>query len=225
MQYLVALIILYVVADIVKFNRCTYKSSTKNRYIKVRFDKGLYGEYLTYRIIDKLSGDKKILVNTYIPKANGETTEIDLIMIHETGIYCFESKNYSGWIFGDESSQYWTQTLKGGKKNRFLNPIIQNKGHIKHLSEYLKDYYDGEYYSVIVFSQRCELKKVKIISNEIIVTRRPNLNRQLRKALKNRNRVFDYGKIELIYENLLSRTCVSEEEKSTHIVNIREHSR
>ena len=221
MQYLIALIILYVVVDIIRFNRCTYKSSTKNSYIKVRLDKGLYGEYLTYRIIDKLSGDKKILVNTYIPKANGETTEIDLIMIHETGIYCFESKNYSGWIFGDENSQYWTQTLKGGKKNRFLNPIIQNKGHIKHLTEYLKDYYNGEYYSVIVFSQRCELKKVKILSKEIIVTRMPNLDRRLRKALKNRTRVFDYGKIELIYENLVSRTCVSDFVKNKHIHEVK----
>lgn len=39
------------------------------------------------------------------------TYEIDLIMISETGIYVFESKNYSGWIFGDEKQRYWTQIL------------------------------------------------------------------------------------------------------------------
>lgn len=42
------------------------------------------------------------MTNLYLPKEDGSTTEIDLIMLSETGILVFESKNYSGWIFGDE---------------------------------------------------------------------------------------------------------------------------
>ena len=42
----------------------------------------------------------KILRNLYIPYGNQEkTTEIDALMIYETGIYVFESKDYSGWIY------------------------------------------------------------------------------------------------------------------------------
>lgn len=79
-----------------------------------------------------------------------------MILIHESGIYVFESKNYGGWIFGDERQHYWTQTLPLGRgrsqKNRFYNPIRQNKGHIKWLSNYLN--LDTKFfYSYIVFSK------------------------------------------------------------------------
>ncbi|MBD8948316.1 MAG: NERD domain-containing protein, partial [Blautia obeum] len=33
---------------------------------------------------------------------------------------------YSGWIFGNEKSKNWCETLKG-KKYFFYNPIKQNK--------------------------------------------------------------------------------------------------
>ena len=35
------------------------------------------------------------LFNCYLPMENKETTEIDAIMIHHSGIYVFESKNYA----------------------------------------------------------------------------------------------------------------------------------
>lgn len=72
---------------------------------------GRYGEKLTAREL-KLAGifgkKGKILRNIYLPKENGETAEIDVIYITKKGIFIFESKNYSGWIFGDEKSRYWT---------------------------------------------------------------------------------------------------------------------
>ena len=52
----------------------------------------------------------------------GKTTEIDLLMIHEKGIFVFESKNYSGWIFGSEDQLKWTQCFKSGQREHFYNP-------------------------------------------------------------------------------------------------------
>lgn len=58
-----------------------------------------------------------------------------ILLINNHGVFVFESKNYSGWIFGNERSKTWTQTLPQGKgkshKEHFLNPIMQNKLHIK----------------------------------------------------------------------------------------------
>ncbi len=96
-----------------------------------------YGEYLSFNKLEKIKGDHRILTNVYLPKGNGETTEVDLIYIHETGIYVLESKNYSGWIFGDEKSKYWMQTLQNGHKEKFYNPIFQNNTHIKYLIKLL----------------------------------------------------------------------------------------
>ena len=74
---------------------------------------GEHGEKLTERELKfiRLLGRKgKILRNVYIPKDNGETTEIDIVYITQKGIFVIESKNYSGWIFGNEKDQ---QTLLG----------------------------------------------------------------------------------------------------------------
>ena len=117
-----------------KYEKTEYYLQTKIPYGSVRFDKGRLGEFYTYRYLKILEGYKRFLFNVYLPKENGETTEIDVILLHETGIYVFESKNYSGWIFGTETQQYWTQTLPVGKgksqKTKFFNPIIQNKVHL-----------------------------------------------------------------------------------------------
>ena len=80
------------------------------------------------------------MTNIYLPNDDGTTTttEIDLIMITTTGVYVFESKNYSGWIFWDENTKFWTQSLKDGEKYRFNNPIWQNKKNISALQKLLR---------------------------------------------------------------------------------------
>jgi hypothetical protein len=80
------------------------------------FDKGRNGEYQIYkRLRNHENKGGKFLFNCYLPKENGETTEIDVLLINKNGIFVFESKNYSGWIFGDEKSKNWTQTLPQGR--------------------------------------------------------------------------------------------------------------
>ena len=71
---------------------------------------GKYGEKLTekkLKLIDLFGRKGKILKNIYVPKDNGDTSEIDLVYITQKGIFVIESKNYSGWIFGDYNSMYW----------------------------------------------------------------------------------------------------------------------
>jgi len=46
-------------------------------------DKGKYGEYLSFNKLEKIKGNHKILTNVYLPKGNGETTELDFIYIYE----------------------------------------------------------------------------------------------------------------------------------------------
>ena len=110
-----------------KYEKTEYFAQTHHAYRKLRGDKGLLGEYCIYTYLKPLKGHKRFLFNCYLPKEDGETTEVDVILLHESGIYVFESKNYSGWIFGTESKPYWTQTLpkKRGRsqKSSFLNYI------------------------------------------------------------------------------------------------------
>jgi hypothetical protein len=67
------------------------------------------------------------MTNLYIPKKDGSTTEIDLIMLSQTGVYVFESKNYSGWIFGDEKSKNWMQTLQSKPTSYLVSAVHSRK--------------------------------------------------------------------------------------------------
>ena len=77
---------------------------------------GQFGEFSTeYALTNhNLPGKLVVLKNVYVPY-QGRTSEIDLLMIHEKGIFVFESKNYSGWIFGCADQLNWTQSLQNGK--------------------------------------------------------------------------------------------------------------
>ena len=159
----------------IQYKRGAYYQITRLSYFSIWNDKGRYGEYLIYKSLKKLESEgAKFLFNLYIQKGNGNTTEIDVLMISPKGIFVFESKNYSGWIFGNESQKSWCQTLSLGwgrsKKEHFFNPIMQNQTHI----EALKGVIGAQIpvYSVIVFSDRCTLKNVTVQSPNVCVINR-----------------------------------------------------
>ncbi|NRW25479.1 hypothetical protein DFH70_004605 [Clostridium beijerinckii] len=204
-----------------KYDKSNYKKESGNGFFGVMMDKGKYGEYLSFNILEKIKGEHRILTNVYLPKENGETTEIDLIYLHETGIYVLESKNYSGWIFGDEKSKYWMQTLKNGQKEKFYNPIKQNNTHIKYLIKLLK--VDEKLVkSIIVFSERCIIKKMEVHSENVKVINRYTLNKTIEKLISNSPKVFAAGEIIELYYELKSYTCVSKDVKENHIKQIEE---
>lgn len=186
--------------------------------------KGKHGEKLTEKELKKVNffGRKgKTLRNVYIPKENGETSEIDVMFICQKGIFVFESKNYSGWIFGNEKDQYWTASLASGQKNRFYNPIKQNRTHLKWLSNYLSSLdVEVPLFSVIVFSERCELKKITTFSTDINVIKRDNTYKTVKKIWNSSEDKLTENQVEMIYEKLSLLTNVDEAVKVAHIKNI-----
>jgi len=156
-----------------QYKEGAYYQTTKNSYSSVKCDQGKYAEYLTYvslRHFENNSG--KFLFNVFIPKGNNKVTEIDVLLISSKGLFVFECKNYSGWIFGNETQKNWTQTLPQGRgrchKEYFYNPIMQNALHIKHLKNLLGK--NMSMWSIIVFSDRCVLKDITTRSNDVSVT-------------------------------------------------------
>ncbi len=185
------------------------------------FDSGAYGEYLTEYMFnnENIEGYFKSLHNIYIPY-KGKTSEIDVLLIHEKGLFVIESKNYSGWIFGSEDQYKWTQVLNKQNKNKFYNPIKQNETHIKALSQYI-DTDRKQMISFIVFSERCELKNVPEDTEQYKILRRHHLLRELRKELNKRESVFTYEDIKDIYDSLKPLTEVTEKVKQEHIERIK----
>ena len=203
-----------------KYRNSNYKLVSGNSFFKTIFDKGNYGEFLTFTKLEKLGNQNKLLTNLYIPRDDGTTTEVDLVMISPTGIYVFESKNYSGWIFGDEKNKNWTQTLENGQKNRFYNPIWQNKAHINALKAVL-NLNDDAFKSYIIFSERCTLKKINVTSSNVKVIKRDQLIKNVKKDIKDFPEIFTSDEVNKIYSSLQKYTNVDEDIKQAHIEAIK----
>lgn len=112
--------------------------------------KGYYGEYLLLtELYQNIQGQCKILMNLNVPAANGKTTEIDLLMIHETGLYVFEAKYYKGTIYGRYEDTKWTQYFRTQPNSHFHSPVKQNEYHIEAIK---KLFPETPVYSFIVFT-------------------------------------------------------------------------
>ncbi|MCD7807690.1 MAG: NERD domain-containing protein [Lachnospiraceae bacterium] len=182
---------------------------------------GQFGEYSTEFALtnDNLDGELIVLKNLYVP-TQGKTSEIDLVMIHQKGIFVFESKNYSGWIFGSDDQLNWTQCLPNGEKNRFYNPVRQNQTHMRALATYLERPV-SDFISYIVFSERCTLKKVPEDTDSVVIVRRPDMLKKLRAYFRKAPDRYTHEEIQAIAGSLNCLVNRSTEEKQQHIDDIK----
>lgn len=211
-----------------EYKNSAYYQITGHSYASVKDNLGLYGEYLTYKNLKHFENlGAKFLFNVYIPKHNGGTTEIDVIMIFSKGVFVIESKNYSGWIFGSESQKKWCQTLHVGfgksQKVFFYNPIMQNRSHINHLEMLLEE--NLPMWSVIVFSDRCTLKKIQVDSADVCVTNRYNVTRIVSEMSSPIEGAWlDESKILALYNKLYPYTQIDKNVRTQHIANVHNHN-
>lgn len=214
-----------------EYEETAYYSATQIPYNRARRQVGIHGEYLLYerlRFLEDLGA--KFLFNAYIPKQDGTTTEVDMICVCSRGIFVFESKDYSGWIFGSENQREWTQThhskySKGGvHKQRFYNPVMQNRTHVRYLRSFLKAGKDIPMWSVVVFSNGCELKKVEIHSNDVFVVQLHEVSSLVNALMADKADVLGEHEIDVIYQSLYPLTQVSDEVKEKHNTDVGQFS-
>jgi len=91
-----------------------------------------------------------------VPDERG-TTEIDVILVGNTGIFVIEQKEYNAWIFGSEEDERWTARYVNGSTHQFQNPLRQNYRHVMALVARLGLSRD-KFHSLVAFSGDCELK-------------------------------------------------------------------
>ena len=129
--------------------------------------KGFLGEIFIRFLLEFLDKDKYIVINdVLILTSEGRSSQIDHVIISLYGIFIIETKNYNGWIFGNEHSKNWTQVIYK-TKNQFYNPIIQNKGHVKAFQDLLSDYTSIRYIPIVVFTLKANFKKLEVTSHVV----------------------------------------------------------
>lgn len=166
--------------------------------------KGAKGEYVVARRLRKLSKNEYKVYNNIYLKVKGRSTQIDHLVISIYGIFVIETKNYKGWIFGNENSRYWTQTLYKNKYKIF-NPIIQNWAHINFLKKISTDFKNLKYFPIIVFAGSGKLKK---INSSVPVIYKGKLLRTIR---KNKEIHLTHNQLERI-DNLLKQVIIDKKD-------------
>ncbi|NNT71696.1 NERD domain-containing protein [Flavobacterium sp. IMCC34852] len=176
--------------------------------------KGAIGEQnisLRLRFLDK---SKYKVINNVVLQSGDYTSQIDHIVISDYGVFVIETKNYKGWILGNEHSEYWTQVIYK-RKEKLYNPIRQNLGHIKTLRKCLSEHSNVEYKSIIVFSSRAAIK-VNTVTDVIYSS-------QLVSTIK---RYSDTNLTEIEKENIFSKISglnrIATYDKRQHIKSIKQ---
>lgn len=127
-------------------------------------NKGAYGEYYVSRKLKGLSDEYMVINDLLLPSSQG-TTQIDHVVVSPYGIFVIETKNYKGWIYGNEQSEKWIQSLISGRrygyftkdKYPFRNPICQNRTHVNAVKALICSIGDFKIIPIVAFSDDATL--------------------------------------------------------------------
>jgi hypothetical protein len=114
--------------------------------------------------------------NVFVPKDGAvvDEAELEVILLHGSGVFVSESKSCSGWIFGVEDRRMWTKPLNRSTETCLYNPIMQNVAHVRALPKRL-GVQERDFVSHIVFFDCCELKKVPVDGEGFRICHRDDL--------------------------------------------------
>ena len=174
--------------------------------------KGRRGEKLVAKYLKSLNEDEYNVINDLMVKTERGSSQIDHIIVSIYGVFVIETKNYQGWIIGNEFDDYWKQVIYK-KKSKFRNPIKQNYGHIKALEEKLSMHKDINYIPIVAFTSNATLK----VNTKSTVIHTRDLLSEIKKYNK---RTLEIWQVNDIYNRLLKDNVVSHDERKNHVQNI-----
>jgi hypothetical protein len=177
--------------------------------------KGAKGEARVFSALaSALNPDEYVILNDLTLPTEDGTTQIDHVILSQIGIFVVETKNMSGWIFGSEEQDRWTQTFRR-KRIRFQNPLRQNFKHVKTIEELLSLRID-DIQNVVVFVGSAR-PKTEMPANVV------RSKRQLLEYIRlRRTVVFSKSQVEGYAEQLsAAKLDASRETRRAHIEGLR----
>ena len=164
--------------------------------------------------------DAKIIRNAYVPRSDGKSSEIDLIVISTKGIFIIESKNITGKVIGDWKQDMLSIQHPGVETFDFPNPINQNTQHFYTLRSYL-GLNTNFFRSIVVFSDLSFIDSYKNVPYDAQVCQLDNLIDSMNKIAKRYGTTIEEHMVESIYENLINLVEKTEEKEKEHIERIK----
>ncbi len=180
---------------------------------------GGFGEWMAKHYA-KIMTDTLVLHDVLIDGADGYTSQIDLLMIGDKGIYVIEMKMFDdAKIYGDANKSKWNY-YKHGRKYEIYSPLKQNKKHVEYLKEFLKDFGDVPCFSIITMV--CD--DFKIIGDKgpdtLVCNSLPAMERACYKVAEDKPIVFDDAKKQEIFDFIQNNQHIGKEKRAEHKKNV-----
>lgn len=194
--------------------------------------KGELGEYKIDIQLSQLPKDYRYTSDLLIknPRAKSGYSQVDHAVITPYGIFVIETKNYQGTIYGGKERKQWSAN---GRFN-FMNPFIQNYGHIEALKSLIDRKFHNTIISMVSFTKRCtfkldELDYRKIQSDHLMVYDVELSDFILRKVsvlkLIHKEPLLSKADIDDIHSALISANIVDESIRLRHVQALRNESK
>ncbi len=163
-------------------------------------------------ILKDVGGYGRLLSDWHYLSDNGPASA-DVILIHETGVYVLETKDYGGWISGNPEEEYWGET-PGNRplpscQNYFYNPLLKLSGCIGSMKKELPDMKWLPYYSLAVFGNGCELENAGLSDGERKIIYLKQLSYTMYGMIRSSRKFLSRQVIDEIYERLQERRTVT----------------
>lgn len=155
--------------------------------------------------------DAHVLNNITIKLDNDSTTQIDHILISKKGVFVIETKNYTGWIFGNPKSKRWTQVIYRNKQT-FQNPLFQNYKHVKCVQKILGFIDPQHIHNIVVFTGDSEFKTEEIDNVCSLEELIPTIENYTEDVLSLNHVQFCVGRLEYMRLELTHKTDVEHQE-------------
>lgn len=168
---------------------------------------GMAGEFWVKRELKKLSKEYLVINDVMVKTKDNSTHQIDHIVISKYGIFVIETKQYNGYIKGNDYDKRWM--IKSGKRNFYVNnPLHQNYGHVKSLEEIL-NLPEEKFISLVCISSRA---RVSVKSNNVV------------RIYELIDKIYSYQEViinneEEIYESINKLNIVDKTERKEHVRN------
>jgi hypothetical protein len=177
---------------------------------------GKSGENFVISVLNKLDpGQYKIINDVLLPSnGNTKTTQTDHIVVSNFGVFCIETKDYTGWIYGRANDEKWTHSFNRYDKFRFYNPLRQNYAHVKSVEDLMvKINISTPVFSFVAFPSA---DKLKISGTDNVGFARDILYKI--KSIK--KRVLSDSERDSIYEAIMAANIIDENERNNHIESV-----
>lgn len=153
-DFLAILCYIEYMSPFVDFLYAIYKvnpSDAKRRFI------GGTAERDVHWLLKQLPREFIVLHDILLPNAEWtQRSQIDHLVISRYGIFCIETKGWTGKIYGNGNSSH-VSVFYGGQRYRQYSPFAQNQSHLRTLNHLLGDYLRAPIIPLTVFPQAAQL--------------------------------------------------------------------